>query len=130
MNQFSKIPFAKIVDSMRKWKPQMEAAILAGGGATSYDNVEESVMDGQRLFFENGDAFAVVELVDHPNYRVAHVLLSGGKFDGIAKLQDSFDGFFRMIGVKKMTILGRKGFKRRLPALGWTEPMIYFERSL
>ncbi|RPJ29551.1 MAG: hypothetical protein EHM33_00355 [Chloroflexi bacterium] len=130
MNEFSKIPVNKIVDNMRKWRPQMETALSSGGGIMSYDDVESSVMEGRKIFFENDSAFAVVELVDHPNYRVAHVFLSGGEFDGIAKLQNSFDGFFRMIGVKKMTILGRKGFKKRLPALGWTEPMVYFERSL
>ena len=130
MNEFSKIPVNKIVDNMRKWRPQMEIALSSGGGIMSYDDVENSVMEGRKIFFENDDAFAVVELVDHPNYRVAHVFLSGGKFDGISRLQNSFDDFFRMIGVKKMTILGRKGFKKRLPALGWTEPMVYFERSL
>jgi hypothetical protein len=130
MNQFAVIPTDKITGNMRKWRLQMDAALSAGGGTMGYDDVEKSVMDGRRLFFENDTAFAVVELVDHPNYRVAHVLISGGKFDGITKLQATFDNFFRMIGVKKMTILGRKGFKRRLPALGWSEPMIYFERSL
>jgi hypothetical protein len=95
-----------------------------------FDDIVEEVMSGRKFFFDNDESFAVVEINNYTNGKVAHVLVAGGTMEGFRKLQSITTDFFKLLGVKKMSMLGRRGFLRRLPDMGWKQTMTYMEREI
>jgi hypothetical protein len=129
MNAPAHFPEQQIRNRLTGWRPEIERALLQFG-MQDFDDIADEVMSGRKFFFDNDEAFAIVEINNYTNGKVAHVLVAGGTMKGFRKLQSITTDFFRLLGVKKMSMLGRRGFLRRLPDMGWKQTMTYMERIL
>jgi hypothetical protein len=129
VNAPAHFPTQQIRNRLINYRPEIERA-LSQFGMMTFDDIVDDVLFSRKLLFDNDEAFAIVELNEYTNGRVAHVLVAGGSAKGLKNLQSITTEFFKLIGVKKMTMLGRKGFLRRLPDWGWKQTMTYMERTL
>ena len=129
MNAPAHFPEQQIRNRLTGWRPEIERA-LSRYGMMTFDDIVEDVLASRKLLFDNDEAFAVVDMSYYTKGNVAHVLVAGGTSEGLRKLQDITTQFFKLIGVKKMTMLGRKGFLRSLPDMGWKQTMVFMEREL
>lgn len=96
----------------------------------SADDVYKACANCQKCFFDNGEAFAVVNVVEYPKARYLHIMLAGGTTEGIKKLHPVIYRFGQEIGATKATFIGRKGFGRALKGLGWKTPHVYYEMEI
>jgi hypothetical protein len=126
MNAPAEFPTQRIVNRLRRWRPLIERAIRDADLMT-YEDIERGVVEQKMWLFDTPRAFAVVQIFDYTKGRVGHVLAAGGSIQGLKELQELSTPFFKEIGARRLTMTGRQGFMRRLPALGWTQPRIYME---
>jgi len=109
--------------SLRSWRPYIERA-LRDADLMTYDDIERGVVEVRFLYFDNKTAFVIIDVQDYTKGRVCHILAAGGSLDGLRALQDSLIPFFKQIGARRLTMAGRSGFTKKLPAWGWTQPRV------
>jgi hypothetical protein len=127
--ELQQIIYARL-DRFKHYRPQMEKALRLAGNQSSFDDIVEAMLKAELLWFEGNNAFAVVQIVDHPRRRDVHILLAGGCQGGINALESIVSEFGRTINATRMTLLCRKGFWRRLKNNGWKMPQFYLEKEI
>jgi len=126
MNAPAGFPTQRIVNSLRGWRKHIERA-LRDADLMVYEDIEKGVVEQRMWLFDTDKAFAVVEIKDYTKGRVGHVLVAGGSVQGLAELQELSTPFFKEIGARRLSMIGRQGFMKKLPALGWKQSRIYME---
>ena len=113
-----------------KWRKIIVKILDRNDNYASIDDIYLQCCDYSKLFFENGEAFVVVSVEEHPKSTRLHIVLAGGSLVGLDKLDPIVSDFGRKIGASKMTFIGRKGFARVMAKRGWKSPFIYMERDM
>jgi hypothetical protein len=96
----------------------------------TFEDVERDVLEVRKLLFDNDKAFAVIDVQDYSRGRVCHVLAAGGSLEGLRELQQTLIPFFKLIGARRLSMAGRHGWIKKLPAWGWKQPRILMELRL
>lgn len=96
----------------------------------SFEDVVADVVKEKLQVWFNPDAIALTEVRSLPTGPMIFVHLAAGKFEAILELEQVVREFGRMIGARKMAILGRQGFTRRLKKHGWQQPYHWMEKPL
>jgi len=114
------------------WEKQIKKAIRAGNIPIDFEYVVKLVIEKAALLFDNGESFAIVEVNSYRGtHPFVHIFIAGGNFDRLHDLErDQVVPFAKQIGAKKMTLLGRLGFKERLPSYGWKQSAVFFEKEI
>ena len=97
---------------------------------TTPDIVYKECCQYHKLFFDNDEAFVVINVVEYPHDRHLHLMLAGGSMRGLIDLDPIIYKFGQSIGATKATFIGRKGFAKVLKKNGWTAPHIYMEKEI
>lgn len=113
-----------------KWRKTVAKILDRNDNYASVDDIYLQCCDYSKLFFENGEAFVVVSVEEHPKSTRLHMVLAGGTLDGLDKLDPIISDFGRKIGATKSTFIGRKGFAKVMAKRGWKSPFVYMEREL
>lgn len=113
-----------------RWKPQIEALLKKNHGYATAEDMFYWCSTGQKFFFDNDEAWAIMEVIENPNYMHMNIQIAGGTTEGLLKLYEVVAAFGKEIGAKKMTFIGRKGFTRKLKEHGWKSPKVYMEKEL
>jgi hypothetical protein len=113
-----------------RWKEEIAAILKKDKSYASVEDVYKWCCEGTRLFFDNEEAFAIMDLVENPGYCHLHIQMAGGTMDGLLRLYDTVAEFGRQVGAKEMTLIGRKGFARKLKKHGWSTPKVYMRKEL
>jgi len=100
------------------------------GDYTTVDDVYNRCMALSLLFFDNPDAFAVIDVIHNVNETHLHIMLAGGSFAGLFKLEKTVANFGREINASKFTFIGRRGLARVLRSQGWKMPSVYMEKEI
>jgi hypothetical protein len=102
---------------------------LRDSGQLTYDDILRGLADRKYYYFGSSIAFAIVEPQKWPVTTLLHVVVAGGTQKGIEELEPEVVNFGRAIGAKKLTALGRVGFKKRVD-YGWKNSMNYYEKEI
>lgn len=119
-----------ITNRFFKWKHHIGKILDNHNGYMTVADVYKQCADCQKLFFDNDEAFIVVNVVEYPRDRHIHLMLAGGTMEGLLKLDPIIYKFGQQIGATKATFIGRKGFAKVLTKNGWTMPHIYMEKEI
>lgn len=71
-----------------------------------------------------------VYVVDFPIKRAALIVHLGGEFPHIVKCLGDFESWARAMGADTIQLNGRRGWRKRLPQLGFKETFVTMEKSL
>jgi hypothetical protein len=115
--------------SLRGWAPHIRRA-LAEADLMTYEDIERRVLDAKLLYFNSPTAFAIIDVQDYSKGRVCHILAAGGSLRGLRALQATLMPFFKQIGARRLTMAGRSGWKRTLPAWGWRPSRLLMEMEI
>lgn len=114
---------------MAKWRKHIERA-LRDADLQTFEDIRQDVLHVRKLLFDNGAAFAVIDVQDYTKGRVCHILAAGGTLAGLRELQATLMPFFKLIGARRLTMAGRHGWIRTLPAWGWKQSRLLMELEI
>lgn len=111
---------SQIVECMRKFRLDIERALVYDGGAYTFDHVCARVLSGDLDMYELPNSVLLCETFDAPNLRSYHVYIAAGDLDEIIEFQrDQLVKEARMRRCSKLSFGGREGWKRALKDEGW-----------
>jgi len=113
-----------------KWKNTIGRILDDHDGYMTVDDLYMQCCSCQKLFFDNDEAFVVVNVVELPKDTYLHITLAGGTMKGLDELDTIIHKFGQQIGATKATMIGRKGFSRALKRRGWKERFVYMEKEI
>lgn len=113
-----------------RWRAHMSKILGRHQFYMTVDDVYRQCSNCQKLFFDNEEAFVVINVIEHPKDIYLHVMLAGGTMKGLDELDAIIYKFGQQIGATKATFIGRKGFAKILAKRGWTAPHIYMEKEI
>lgn len=104
------------------------AALEYNGGEISIDDVFAGIMSGQFLFLPGQQSAIVYEIHDHPKKRILNFVLAGGNLEELKRNEAAICRWAKSAGCASATIVGRKGWIKRLG--GYREVATVMEKSL
>lgn len=112
--------FRATIASLEKWEVELRIALHHGGDAHSFDDLAEMVLTGKVHFYDFGDCFIVMEIVNYPRFNVYHGFLAGGDMESILAQETLIERVGKSFGCKYLSIAGRKGWERVFQKRGWS----------
>lgn len=107
----------------------IEPAIARSGGQTTFDRLAAEILAGQKQLFATPRAAAITYLWEYPTgQKVLHVEYAGGDLQELLDNQGDLIDFARREGASKITLFGRKGWRKVLPE--WRETGVIMERGV
>lgn len=103
----------------------LQSALDKGEGMT-LDDVKEELAEGRAMLWQGEKSAVVVELKG----QVLHFWLAGGDLDEILSIRVGVEAFGRAHGYQLITLMGRKGWARRLRPHGYTPRDGYLVKEL
>lgn len=107
------------IERCRKW---IEDALEYSGGTHDFEDVVDGIRAGTMQLWPAPKGCVVTEIVSYPKKKVIHIFLAGGELDQILDMYDDVSEFGRSNGCVKMTLAGRRGWKKVLS--DWKEQFI------
>lgn len=111
--------------------PQLKTALDHAGNTHTIQDVAELVLAGQAELWVEGDGLIITEIEEYPQGPVLRCWLAAGDMDDVLSLLPRVYGYGRWRGCEKVTMLGRKGWKRVLADEGWEDTnLVQMERNI
>lgn len=129
MNTHVDLRKQQIENSLDRWRSHIERA-LRDTDLQTFEDIRKDVFQVRKLLFDNGKAFAVIDVQDYTKGRVCHILAAGGSLSGLKELQAQLMPFFKAIGARRLVQAGRLGWGRVLPAWGWRQKHVLMELEI
>ena len=98
---------------------RIEKALKHGGDTHTWDDIRQGLIDGHFQIFWNDGGVAITEIAIFPRRRHLHWFLSAGEMRAVLALQPIVRQFALDHGCSALTVVGRRGWERVLPAHGW-----------
>jgi hypothetical protein len=106
------------LERLQIWRAYIEKALARNDSLSTFTDVVKSILINERVLFDNGEAFAVVQADTHERGTALFVFVAGGRLKALYALEDMLIDYAKHIGASRLTGLARTGFsKRHTP--GW-----------
>lgn len=109
---------------------RLQKAIDLAGNTHTIADVAAAVKAGTMQAFHNDGALVITEIVEYPQAKAINIFVACGDLNDVMALQPTIDRFAKQHGCTTMHMRGRKGWRKVLPAFGWHESMVSFERTI
>lgn len=107
-----------VVIEWAKWRPKF--AELLSDGMWSIEELEDRIAAKQAIFFPGSDCAMVGEVSRYPTgIRVMQITWAVGDMAELLAMAPGIHAVARMMGVQKMLIEGREGWKKALAGIGY-----------
>ena len=100
------------ISEIDKCKDWIEGALKYSGGTHDYADIIRGIKQNKMQLWPAMDACLVTEIFTFPKLKCLNVFLGGGNLETLKDMHDSVEAFGKMMGCKKVTISGRKGWVR------------------
>lgn len=119
------------LDRLQYWRAYIEKALKRSKSLVSYTDLVQSIIMGNRLFFDNGNAFAIIQPDQNTAGLGYFIYCAGGNYSALCDLEATIVEFAKAMGAIRLSTMGRHGFTRRKRPDGW-EPtnQMYFVKEL
>lgn len=111
-------------------RARFQKALDLGSNVYELEDIAAAVKSGAMQTFSNEDAFVVTQIGVFPRKKVLNILLLAGELDAVLALQPEIEAFGRQHGCELMTAMGRPGWQKILPKLGWRHTASLFTWDL
>jgi len=111
-------------------KARLQKALDLAGNTHTIDDIAAAVRAGTMQAFHNDGALVITEIVEYPRAKAINIFVACGDLNDVMSLQPTIDDFAKQHGCTSMHMRGRKGWRKALPAFGWSESMVSFERTI
>ncbi len=119
-----------LLDTMDRFRPELEAAMGHNGGTHTFDDLVSMVLQGRLRLWSTDKSIALTEIIEYPRQKHYHVFAAGGDLQDIVDTIPLIEQAARDAGCCKMTLSGRRGWVRSLADDGWTEQFTTCVRSV
>lgn len=103
-----------VVDFSR-FRAHIQSALDHAGDTHSVDDVEQMVAAGHAQFWPGPASLVITETITHPQKKLLHFFLAAGVRHELDAMTPHLLDYGRSIGCHRATLVGRKGWTRRLP---------------
>jgi hypothetical protein len=118
-------------EALQKAKPFVLDALQHGHGGYDWSDIVKEVILGNLLLWFGEDSCIITQFVEFPRKKSLHILIGAGDLDELKRMVDSsIVPFAKINGCKDMTLVGRKGWKKVLTDIGFTEDHVTLYRGL
>jgi hypothetical protein len=130
------VPPAKIGAAWPHVAEWVSEALIKGNADKSPEDIRQHLDHGSMQLWLAWDrkpvGVCVTELIDSVRGRSCNiVVVAGERFDAWAHLQDDIERWAaEHWGCVRLSLIGRKGWARRLVGAGWTETAVTLERTI
>ena len=93
----------------RRW---IEDALEYSGGTHTFDDIADGIEAGNFQLWSGDHSAIVTEIVVYPRLKDLHFFLAGGNLDELEKMCPIIEDWGRSQGCTKVSLAGRKGWKR------------------
>lgn len=102
----------------RKCKPLLVKAMKYQDTYT-IDDIEDKIRNGIAWLWPAEHSAIVTEYVICGKKKIIHILLASGEYEEIEKIYHCIETHAKEMGVNKITLIGRKGWLRKIKHLGF-----------
>jgi hypothetical protein len=107
------------LDRLQYWRGHIIKALKRGQALTTFTDVVNTIVMGQRLLFDNGKSFAIVQPDQNTMGLGYYIYIAGGEYKALCELEEIIVTFAKHMGAVRLSTLGRDGFLRRQRPNGW-----------
>ena len=107
------------LERLQRWRPLIEKALRRARSLVTFTDLVQSICQGQRFLFDNGNSFAIVQLDMNPSGNALYIYVAGGDYKALYELEETVVQFGRHMNCCRLSTSGRKGFLRRNRPNGW-----------
>jgi hypothetical protein len=111
-------------------RDRLEEALLRGGGDHTLAELADEVRAGRAQCFHNTRAIVFTQIERHRTHSALRVYVAAGALEDVMSLQPEVEALALAEGCDRLLMIGRRGWKTVLPAHGWRETMVVYERPL
>jgi hypothetical protein len=109
---------------------QIQRALTVAGNTHTIADVVEMCSAGRLYPFHSDNSIVILEVVQYPRKRVCNVFLAAGDLKEITGMQDILEDFAKKRGCDSITVPGRFGWDKILPALGFTNRWVIHHKDI
>lgn len=119
------------LDRLQFWRASIEKSLNRAKSLVTFTDLVQSVILGNRVMFDNGQSYALIQPDPNPSGLGYFIYCAGGDYTALCELEKLIVGYARSMGAVRLSTIGRNGFLRRLRPSGW-EPtnQVYFVKNL
>ncbi len=117
-----------VTDSVKSW---LLAAADWGNEGLTWASIEAGLADGTYHLLANDAAAALLQPYQQDDGKlVVHILLAGGKLDGVQKLVAQAEAIARHNGAQKISVAGREGWRALARKVGYRVDSVHYSKDL
>ena len=83
------------------------------------DDIEDKIRNGIAFLWPGKESAMVTECVAFSQKNIMHILCASGKYEEIEQIYKCIEQHAKEIGINKITLIGRKGWFRKIKHLGF-----------
>jgi len=119
------------LETLKKFRVDIERALQYGGHTHNFMDVCALVVSGKLDVHNLGDAAFFAEVIDYPQSRVYHVFIAVGNLDTLLEHEPTYlVAEARKRGAVRVTLAGRKGWKRVFEPRGWKHDIVLMSKEV
>jgi hypothetical protein len=111
-------------------RERLQEALDHGGNLHTIEELASETRAGRMQCWHNDQACCFTQLEDRADGRVLIIYLAAGELEHVLQLQPQMFAFGRAEGCNRVYCTGRRGWRAILPAEGWREKYVVWERAL
>lgn len=119
-----------IIHALKKFRVDIEAALLYGSNSHSFNDVVATVFSGELELHALPNSVILMEHTKYPNHSVYHAYIAAGDLQEILDALPMLDKRARELGCKYLTLNGRRGWESALKNYGWTYSLSMMEKEV
>lgn len=112
---------------IEKW---IKDALEYSPGTHSYEDILESIHNGDMQLFANKGGCVVTQITQYPQKKVLFVFLAGGELDSVISLHDEVIKYAKGKDCNTLMQIGRMGWTKELKKHGWENKSACMTRAI
>ena len=108
-----------LMQRLLHWQPEIEDAMRRVNYMYTFNDVVESILRQQRIFYEFDDCMIIMQIDPFPQWKAFHCFLACGTTEAILAAEPKMHEIAKVLDCKYLSISGRVGWPRRLKSEGW-----------
>lgn len=108
-----------------------DKALAVGGNTHTFEDIEYGLSQGVFQYWGDSECGVLTQIVDYPRTRKLHIFIVAGKYAlAVERYLPDLKAFAEEIGASSITAIGRRGFERIVPKIGFKPKYIAFEYNI
>jgi len=112
-------------------KQLFEKALKHGGSTHTLEDIEKGIQNGSLQYWGDNQCAVITEIINYPRTTKLHIFIVAGNYAmAVERYLPELKRFANEIGASAITAIGRKGFERIVPKIGFQPKYTAFQLDL